>query len=42
MESLVVQEINHIMASNMKGSKKVKAIRSVLDRWYCLLNHHKL
>ena len=42
MESLVVQEINHIMASNMKGSKKVKAIRAVLDRWYCLLNRHKL
>ena len=42
MESLIVQEINHIMSSDMKGSKKVKAIRAVLDRWYCLLNRHKL
>lgn len=42
MEALVVKEINYIMSSDMKGSKKVKAIRAVLDRWYCLLNRHEL
>lgn len=42
METLVVRDINKILSSDMKTSKKVKAIRAALDRWYCSLNGYGL
>ena len=42
METLVVRDINKILSSDMKASKKIKAIRDVLDLWYCLQNGYEL
>ena len=42
MEKLILRDIERVMSSDMKASKKTKAIRVILNRWHNLLNGHEL